>query len=178
MEIDPRGPQFNAILTSVVLALSLLSAPGPLAAVLLGLQAALFATAVVLGVHRTPAAYLFKTLVRPRLAAPSHLEDSRPPRFAQVVGLAFASAGLAGYLLGAPLVGLMATGLALVAALLNAAFGFCLGCELYLLLRRAAPASRAPVPQIAPHQETQQNITASPSAGTPTEDTKEEEAFA
>ena len=74
-EIDPRGPQFNAILTSVVLALSLLTAPGTVGVVLLALQAALFAVAVVLGVQRTPAAFLFRRFVRPRLSAPTHLED-------------------------------------------------------------------------------------------------------
>jgi hypothetical protein len=137
--IDPRGPQFNAMLTSVVLALSLIAAPGAVGVALLGVQAALFAVAVAFGVQRTPAAYLFKTLVRPRLAAPAHLEDPTPPRFAQGVGLVFTVVGLVGYLAGAPLVGAIATGFALAAALLNAAFGFCLGCEMYLLFRRIAP---------------------------------------
>ena len=134
--IDPRGPQFNAMLTSLVLALSLVAAPGPVGVALLGVQAALFAIAVAFGVQRTPAAYLFKRLVRPRLAAPAHLEDPAPPRFAQGVGLLFAVVGLVGYLSGAPLVGAIATGFALAAALLNAVFGFCLGCEMYLLFRR------------------------------------------
>jgi len=175
--IDPRGPQFNAILTSVVLALTLLTAPDPVGIVLLGVQGALFATAVAFGVQRTPAAYLFKRLVRPRLAAPSHLEDPRPPRFAQAVGLVFAVVGLVGYLAGAPLVGATATGLALAAALLNAVFGLCLGCEIYLLIRRIAPARSTPVPTTTPTN-TPTTVTAAPSAGTPAEDTKEEEAFA
>ena len=112
--------------------------------VLLAVQTALFATAVVFGVQRTPAAYLFKTLVRPRLAAPAHLEDPQPPRFAQGVGLVFAPVGLVGYLSGATLLGAIATGFALAAALLNAVFGFCLGCEMYLLIRRIAPARSTP----------------------------------
>ena len=136
--IDPRGPQFNAALTSVVLVAVLLTAPGPAGVVLLAVQAALFATGALRGVQRTPAAWLFRRLVRPRLAPPTHLEDPRPPRFAQSVGLAFAVVGLAGYLTGAGLLGAVATGLALVAALLNAVFGLCLGCELYLLGRRIA----------------------------------------
>jgi zinc transporter ZupT len=139
-QIDPRGPQFNAMLTSVVLALTLITAPDTTGIVLLVAQTALFATAVAFGVQRTPAAYLFKTLVRPRLAAPEHLEDPQPPRFAQGVGLAFAVVGLVGYLSGATLLGAIATGFALAAALLNAVFGFCLGCEMYLLIRRFAPA--------------------------------------
>ena len=144
-QIDPRGPQFNAMLTSVVLALALITAPGTAGIVLLGIQTALFATAVALGVQRTPAAYLFRTVVRPRLAAPAHLEDPQPPRFAQGVGLVFAVVGLVGYLSGATLLGAIATGFALAAALLNAVFGFCLGCEMYLLIRRVAPARNTPV---------------------------------
>ncbi len=136
MQIDPRGPQFNAILTSVVLALALVTAPAPVGVVLLSLQAVLFAIGVTRGVQRTPAAYLFRTFVRPRLAAPTHLEDPQPPRFAQGVGLTFALVGLAGYLTGLTALGAVATGLALVAALLNAVFGLCLGCEMYLIIQR------------------------------------------
>ncbi len=130
--IDPRGPQISAGLTTLVLAMVLLLAPGPIATVLLAAQAVVFAIGVSLGVQHTPYALLFRTLVRPRLAPPTHLEDARPPRFAQGVGLGFAVVALAGFVLGAPTLGLVATGLALVAALLNAVFGFCLGCELYL----------------------------------------------
>jgi hypothetical protein len=81
-------------------------------------------------------------LVTPRLGPVTEREDEAPPRFAQLVGFGFALVGTLGYLAGAPLVGAVATGLALVAALLNAAAGFCLGCELYLLARRARPAVR------------------------------------
>lgn len=138
-QLDPRGPQLNAILTSVVLALVLLSAPGAVGVGLLAVQVGLFALGAGLGVQRTPAAWLFRRVVRPRLAAPTHLEDPAPPRFAQGVGLVFASVGLLGYLLGLTALGAVATGLALAAALLNAAFGLCLGCEAYLLLRRLRP---------------------------------------
>ena len=172
--IDPRGPQFNAMLTSVVLALTLLTAPHAAGITLLGIQATLFAAAVAFGVQRTPAAYVFKRVVRPRLEAPAHLEDPQPPRFAQAVGLVFAVVGLLGYLSGATLVGAIATGLALAAALLNAVFGFCLGCEIYLLIRRIAPARTKPFSTTV---NTSVNAS-SPSVGTPAEDTKEEEAFA
>ena len=76
----------------------------------------------------------------PRLGPVREREPEAPARFAQLVGLLFAVVGAAGFLLGAPIVGAVATGLALVAALLNAATGFCLGCELYLTARRALPA--------------------------------------
>ena len=80
--------------------------------------------------------------MRPRLAPPAELEDPAPPRFAQAVGLGFALVALAGYLVGAPLLGALATGAALAAAFLNAAFGFCLGCELYLLILRWSRSER------------------------------------
>ena len=137
--IDPRGPRFAATLTSVVLALVLLTAPGTLATVLLATQAAVFAVGAVAGVQHTPYALLFRTRIRPRLGAPGALEDAAPPRFAQAVGLGFALVGLVGLLTGLTTLGLVAVGLALAAALLNAALGFCLGCEMYLLLLRSAP---------------------------------------
>ena len=131
--IDPRGPRVVATLTAVVLAGALLVAPSPLTVGLLAVQAAVFAVGALRGVQHTPYSWLFRTLLRPRLAPPTELEDPAPPRFAQAVGLGFAVAALAGYLAGAPLLGAVATGAALAAAFLNAAFGFCLGCEMYLL---------------------------------------------
>jgi disulfide bond formation protein DsbB len=137
-QIDPRGQRFAAALTALVLALVLALAPSPLAVALLAAQTALFAVGAGLGVTQTPHAWVFRSYVRPRLAPPTEWEDAAPPRFAQAVGLAFAAVGLAGFLAGAPTVGLVATGFALVAALLNAVFGLCLGCELYLAGRRVA----------------------------------------
>lgn len=129
--LDARGPQFNATLTSIVLVLALLTASTPVGVVLLGLQAVLFATAVALGVQRTPAAFLFRRFVRPRLGPPARLEDPRPPRFAQGIGLAFAVVGLVGFLAGPTWLGYAATGMALLAALLNATIQVCLGCQIY-----------------------------------------------
>jgi hypothetical protein len=130
--VDPRGPRFGAAVTTVVLAIVLITGN----VWLLAAQAVVFALGASLGVSRSPYGWLFRTAVRPRLAPPAELEDARPPRFAQAVGLAFAVAGLIGYLSGATPLGVIATAFALAAAFLNAAFGFCLGCEIYLLLRR------------------------------------------
>lgn len=135
--IDPRGPQFAASLTAVVL-VAVLLLPPTAALALTAVQAALFAIGASLGVQRTPHAWLFKTLVRPRLSAPTELEDPAPPRFAQAVGLGFTVVALVAYAVGAVVVAQTAIGFALVAALLNAVFRFCLGCEMYLLFRRAA----------------------------------------
>lgn len=130
--IDPRGPRFTAAVTLVLLAAALL-VPTPVAVAIVALQAAFFLAGVTLGVQRTPTALVFRTLVRPRLSPPAALEDARPPRFAQGVGLAFTLVALIAFAAGAVLVAQVAIGFAVVAALLNAVFGLCLGCELYLI---------------------------------------------
>ena len=132
VRIDPRGPRFAAAVTTVVLALSLLLGSGPI----LLLQAVVFAAGAVLGVQASPYGLVFRKLVRPRLAPPTETEDARPPQFAQTVGLVVATAGLVGWAFGSSVVLAVATAMALVAAFLNAAFGLCLGCELYLVLLR------------------------------------------
>lgn len=147
-QIDPRGPRFTAGVTAVIVSVVLLTAPSPLATTLLVLQTAFFAIGALRGVQHTPTAYVFKTFVRPRLSAPDHLEDPAPPRFAQTVGLGFMIVALVGYLSGATLLGAIATGFALGAALLNAVFGFCLGCEVYLLLKRVTTRGDVRVAQL------------------------------
>ena len=136
MPVDVRGPRFAAGVTAVVLAVALLLGSG----VLVAAQAVVFAVGAFAGLRYAPYGVLFRRFVAPRLGPVREREPEAPVRFAQLVGLLFAVVGAAGYLLGAPLVGAVATGLALVAALLNAATGFCLGCELYLTVRRALPA--------------------------------------
>ena len=140
-QIDPRGPRFVASLTMVVLAVALVTAPSTLTTVLLAVQTVVFAIGVAAGISRTPYSWLFRTLVRPRLAPPKELEDAAPPRFAQGVGLVFAAVALVGYLTGVDLLGAIATGFALAAAFLNAVFGLCLGCEMYLFLARLRPGT-------------------------------------
>ena len=136
-DVDVRGPRFAAGVTAVVLAVALLLGSG----VLVGVQAVVFAVGAIAGLRYAPYGVLFRLLVAPRLGPVREREPEAPPRFAQVVGLLFAVVGAAGYLLGAPVVGAVATGFALVAALLNAVTGFCLGCELYLIARRVLPAA-------------------------------------
>jgi hypothetical protein len=137
--VDVRGPRFAAWVTSVVLAIALLTASGELVAV----QAAVFAVGALGGLRYAPYGVLFRRLVAPRLGPVREREPEAPARFAQLVGFVFAVVGSAGFLLGAPFLGAVATGLALVAALLNAATGFCLGCELYLIARRTLPVRTA-----------------------------------
>ena len=137
--IDPRGPQLTAAITAGVL-VAVLLLPSPWAAVLTGAQAVLFAIGATRGVQHTPHAWFFRNVVRPRLSAPEELEDPAPPRFAQGVGLAFTLVALIAYTSGLTLLGQVAIGFALVAALLNAVFRLCLGCELYLLIKRFTTA--------------------------------------
>ncbi|GAA4779426.1 DUF4395 domain-containing protein [Microbacterium gilvum] len=96
----------------------------------------------VLSPRTAPWGALFRTVVRPRLAPPTELEDPRPPRFAQGVGLLVTGIGLVLHLAGVPWALPIAAAAAFVAAFLNAAFGFCLGCQIYLLLQRAGLIGR------------------------------------
>lgn len=135
--IDPRGPRVAAAITSVVLAVALVTG----SVWVLAAQALVFAVAAVLGVPRSPYGWVFRRLVRPRLAPPSELEPAAPPRFAQAVGLVVSAAGVVAYAAGDGAAGVaVASGIALVAALLNAVVGFCLGCEIYVRLLRLRPA--------------------------------------
>jgi hypothetical protein len=135
MQVDPRGQRFSAILTSIVLIVVLVTSSWPL----LAAQAVVFVIGVALGLRRAPYGLIYQVLVRPRLGPPKELEPEAPPRFAQGVGAAFALVGVLGYALGIPALGMTATAFALIAAFLNAAFGLCLGCEAYLLIRRLSP---------------------------------------
>ncbi len=90
----------------------------------------------VLSPRTAPWGVLFRKVVQPRLAPPTELEDPRPPRFAQGVGLFVTAVGLLLHLFGVPWALPIAAAFAFIAAFLNAVFGFCLGCQMYLLLQR------------------------------------------
>lgn len=133
--IDPRGPRFGAAVTAVLLALTIVLGTGTAARAALGLTALLFLVAVARGVQGSVQGIAYRRWVRPRLAAPAELEDPRPPRFAQGIGLAFALVGLVGFTAGPIWLGYAATGMALLAALLNATVQVCLGCRIYGVCR-------------------------------------------
>lgn len=155
-QIDPRGPRVGAAITSLLLLVTIyLALTGPsvsdqLAAsplakritepafILLLLVAVLFAWSLA-SAKTQPLAAFFRVVVQPRLAPPTEWEDPRPPRFAQGIGLVVVGIGLILQLAGIPWGLAAAASAAFIAAFLNAAFGFCLGCELYLLLARLRP---------------------------------------
>jgi hypothetical protein len=147
-QVDVRGPRFVAWITTGVLVITLIvsGVSSLAAAVILGLQAVVFAIGAVGGPRRHPYGLVFANVVAPRLGPVREREPVPPLKFAQLVGLIFAVIGAAGFAAGAPLVGLIATGAALVAAFLNAAFGICLGCQLYPLVVHLKPGSRASEP--------------------------------
>lgn len=136
MQIDARGPRFGAAITTVVLAAAVAVGPNALGTTLIAIQTLAFGLGALAGLHAQPYGLLFKYFVKPRLSGPVPLEDAAPPRFAQAVGLGFALVALVGAITGATLVFTIAAAFALAAAFLNAAFAFCLGCEMYLLGKR------------------------------------------
>jgi Domain of unknown function (DUF4395) len=138
MQLDVRGPRFAAGVTTVVLVAVLLTGSGWLALA----QTVVFALGAV-SQRLSPYGALFRLFVAKRLGPPKEFEPAEPVRFAQGVGFAFAAVASVGFLTGATVVGLVAAACALIAAFLNAVFGLCLGCELYLLIRRLTSRTTA-----------------------------------
>lgn len=130
--IDARGPRYSAGITSVVLSLALITE----SVYVIGFQFAVFLSAVLFGLRKSVYGFVYRGLIQPRLKGPVPGEDQRAPRFAQFIGALFAFVALLGGITGNSAVFLIATSFALGAAFLNAAFGFCLGCQMYLILVR------------------------------------------
>jgi len=143
--IDPRGPRFGAAITATLLlvdvfiGIPLASAPINVEApgyVLLTILAGVFLWGALGGVANHPYGLFFKRFIRPRLKAPAFVESPAGPTFAQAVGFIVTFAGVALYLIGIPAAVAVAAGFAFVAAFLNAVFGYCLGCEIYLIFAK------------------------------------------
>ena len=147
--IDPRGPRFGAAITAVLLLVTIglaLSDVTVGATVVFSYLAVVFAWGAFAGIQRHPYGFLFRKLIRPRLAPPTELEDPAPPTFAQGIGFAITLIGLVLHLVGVPYALVIAASLAFVAAFLNSVFAFCLGCQIYLLLTRAGVLGRKGAP--------------------------------
>jgi len=130
--IDARGPRYSAAITTTVLALALITESN----YLIGFQFAVFLSAVIFGLRRSIYGFIYRNLIQPRLSGPVPSENEAAPKFAQLIGALFAFVALLGGVTGNTGVFLIATSFALGAAFLNAAFGFCLGCQMYLILVR------------------------------------------
>ena len=131
--IDARGPRYTAAISTIVLLAALVTESN----LIIGFQFAVFLSAVLFGLRRSLYGFIYRNLIQPRLSGPVPSENEAAPRFAQLVGALFAATALLGGLTGNTTVFLIATSFALGAAFLNAAFGFCLGCQFYLIILRA-----------------------------------------
>ena len=143
--IDPRGPRFGAAITATLLLVAvwltvgLASAPVDLQApgyILVVILSAIFLWGAIGGVQNHPYGLFFKAVIRPRLKAPEYVESPAGPTFAQAVGFIVTITGVVLYIAGVSIALPIAAGAAFIAAFLNAAFGYCLGCEIYLLFAR------------------------------------------
>ena len=155
-QLDPRGPRFGAGITSIlmlaVIYLSLepagWSAVAPLAGStfspvvdqlavwVMAFSVAMFVIGSTLGPAKHPFSYLYKFTLRRFLKPPTYLEPAKPVHFAQVIGLIVTGSGLVLYLLGVPNALPIAAALAFLAAFVNAVFAYCIGCQMYLGLKR------------------------------------------
>jgi VIT1/CCC1 family predicted Fe2+/Mn2+ transporter len=139
-QIDPRGPRFGATITNIASVVAFYEAldsnTTAAAAAIFAVLAVLFLIGATLGTSKHPFGWLYRTLVKPRISAPKELEDSRPPQFAQAVGLFVTVAGLVLFALNVPNGLLFAIAALFLASALQAYFGYCLGCQMYLGLKR------------------------------------------
>lgn len=145
--IDARAPRTNQAVIGV-LALVALLAGWPWLVALLALQ---LAVGLTFGRRYCLPCLLYFEVLQPRLGE-GPLEDSRPPRFANLVGVTFLGAATVLFVAGVPLAGWVLTGMVAALALLAAATGICVGCQMYLLLQRlrgSRPAREIP-DRIAP----------------------------
>lgn len=137
-EVDARAPRFTASVTAVVLLVVLVVSTRSLlaAAILLAVQAAVFAVGAWWGPQRHPYGSLYRRMIAPRLSPATKRDPVEQLRFAQLMGLLFSTAGVAGFAAGSPKIGFIATGFALFAALMRALFGICVSRGLYMLACR------------------------------------------
>ena len=129
--IDARAPRFNQATVGAVSALALLTGWWPLFG-LLGLQ-----LIVGLSFGRKfclPCVFYFE-VVQPRFGE-GDIEDARPPRFANIIGAIFLTSATVAHAVGLSLLGWILGAAVAVLALLAAATGLCVGCEMYRLLAR------------------------------------------
>lgn len=130
--IDSRIPRWNQGVLTIVLVASFLADfwyTVPFMALLLGLG-------TLFGARGNPVMLLFVKLIQPRLKPPRLLEDPRPPKFASLVGTIFLILATLTFIAGLSLLGWILVLIVAFLAGLASTTGFCVGCELYVLVRR------------------------------------------
>jgi hypothetical protein len=145
--IDSRAPRTNQAAIGALSLLAVATGWGWLLA-LLALQLAL---GLSIGRRVCLACVFYFEVLQPRFGE-GPLEDSRPPRAANVVGLVVLAAASAAYAAGIGWLGAALRLLVAALALLAAATGFCTGCEAYKLGRRLTgrPFVSCPIPGVGP----------------------------
>lgn len=141
IRIDPRGYRFGAGISLAVAVTAVLLGGGTGGSVTLAVLAAMFLPGATIGPQATLQAFLFRTLIRPRMGKPTETESFRPPRFAQQIGLVLSATGAALGFAGVSWAVYVFGGFVLAASFLNSVFGYCLGCEIYLALKRLTARS-------------------------------------
>jgi hypothetical protein len=120
----------------LVIYLSLDPASEQVALTVMGFAVLMFTFGSILGPAKHPYSYLYKYTLRRFLKAPAYLEPATPVHFAQVIGLVITGLGLTLGLLGTPFALPIAAAAAFMAAFINAVFAYCIGCQMYLGLKR------------------------------------------
>jgi hypothetical protein len=143
--IDARGPRTNQAVMGVLSLVAFITGAEWLPALL----AAQLAIGLVFGRRFCLPCLLYFELIQPRFGE-GPVEDSRPPRFANMVGVAFLGAATAAFVLGAPTVGWVLTLIVAALALLAATTGVCAGCEVYRFTARLRGVAAKHVPRIDP----------------------------
>jgi Domain of unknown function (DUF4395) len=141
--IDSRGPRLNQAVVGSLSLLAVLTGSWWLLA-LLALQ---LLAGLTLGRRFCLPCLLYFELIQP-IFGEGPLEDARPPRFANMVGVAFLGAASLAYAGGLATVGAALGALVSALALTAAASGFCTGCEAYKLgcRLRGHPFVSCPLP--------------------------------
>ena len=126
--IDARAPRTNQAIVGALSLLAFVTGWWPI----FGLLAAQLAIGLTFGRRYCLPCLLYFDVIQPRLGE-GPIEDSRPPRFANMVGVVFLGAATVAHAVGFAAVG-SALGLNVAAlALLAASTGLCVGCEIYRL---------------------------------------------
>ncbi|WP_062305815.1 DUF4395 domain-containing protein [Demequina subtropica] len=137
IQIDPRGPRFGAFFQLAFSIAALLAGANAGGIAIMAVLLVLFIPGAIIGPQATFQSWVFKKAVRPRLDPPKETESFRAPRFAQQMGLTFSILAVGSGLLSWDLGFFVFTGFVTFASFLNSVFDLCLGCEIYLLFKRA-----------------------------------------
>ncbi len=129
--IDIRAPRFNQTVVALGATVAIFTGAWPILA-LLGTQ---LGVSVLFGrKYCLPCVFYFE-VVQPRLG-PGPVEDSRAPRFANMLGTLFLLSSSLAYATGFTAVGVALGGLVAVLATLAATTGLCVGCEVYRIVAK------------------------------------------